>query len=164
MLTILIDFPQDERSVLQSSGYDMRILWVNFDDLDVVHVVGVALEVELAQSVVGAGVVEYSDRAHLVPDYHFGGAQAGDCSYFVLAGVGIVYFLTVRADSKTLLLPLNGHLHKNGVDPPVIFFRVKVDHGYFLIFILEEEVAIVHAEIQIVYLMFEIVDGMERLL
>ena len=142
----------------------MCILGVHFDYLDVVHVVGVALEVELAQAVVGAGVVEYSDGAHLVPYYHFGSAQTGDGSYFVLAGVGVVYFLSVGADAKSLLLPLYGHLNKNGIDPPVILLGVEVNHGNLLIFILEEEVAIIHAEIQIVDLMFEIVDGMERLL
>ena len=142
----------------------MCILGVNFDDLDVVHVVGVALEVELAQAVVGAGVVEYSDGAHLVPYYHFGSAQTGDGSYFVLAGVGVVYFLSVGADAKSLFLPLYGHLNKNGIDPSVILLGVEVDHGNLLIFILEEEVAIVHAEIQVIDLMFEVVDGMERLL
>ena len=102
----------------------MRILGMNFYDLDVVHVVGVTLEVELAQAVVGAGVVEYSYGTHLVPHYHFGGAQPGDGRYFVLAGVGVVYFLSVGADPKSLLLPLYSHLHKNCIDPPVIFLRV----------------------------------------
>ena len=63
----------------------------------------------------------------------------------------------MRADSKSLLLPLDIHFHENSVDPLILWG--ERDHADFFVAVLEQKVFIVRAEIQVVYFMFEVEQG-----
>jgi hypothetical protein len=63
--------------------------------------------------------------------------------------------LPLGTDSETLLLPLDVHLDEDGINSAVVLFQV--DHPDFLVFILEEQILLVRAEIKIVDLMFEVI-------
>lgn len=115
----------------------MRHFRVCFDEVDVVHVIGVALQVELAQSLFRAWVLKNADRTHLIPDYDSIRAQFSNSRDLILARIGIVYPLRVRTDPQPFLLPLNLHLHKNSIDPLVLPI-IERQHPDLLISVLEQ--------------------------
>lgn len=111
--------------------------WVHSDYIDSVHVIGVALKVQLAQSVIRARVVKDTDGAHLIAHDYLILAQSGDSCDFVFAGVRVVYFLSLGTNPQTLFLPFDSHFHKDSVYASVIFFGIEVDHSNLFITVLE---------------------------
>lgn len=123
---------------------------MHFDDLDIVHVVGVTVQVEFSQPVVRARVVEEADRAHFIPDYDFIFAETSDGSDFVFTAIRIIYFLSVGTDPESFLLPLDSHFHKDGVDSSIVLIGIQVDHGYFFISVLKQKVFVIDTKIDVV--------------
>jgi len=64
--------------------------------------------------------------------------------------------LTIRTNSQSFFLPLYSHLYKNSIDSSIIFISIKVDHPDLLVFILEEEVFVIGAEVEVVDLVLEV--------
>lgn len=101
----VLHFPQDEGTVEEGSGNDVCPFWMHFDVFYVVHVIGVALEVQLPQLLVGAGVLKDPDGAHLVSNDDMIFGQSHDGCDFIFAAVAIVYFLSLGTDAEPFLLP-----------------------------------------------------------
>jgi hypothetical protein len=80
------------------------------------------------------------------------GTEFGDGGDAVLAVVGAVDALGFGADAEAFCLPLYFHLHKNSVDP---FQSHQVDHANFFELVFVEEVLLVSAEVQKLYLVFQ---------
>jgi len=63
----------------------------------------------------------------------------------------------MRTDSESFLLPLDVHLHKDGVDPLVL--GGERNHADFFVAVFEQKILVVCAEVQIVDLMLEVEEG-----
>ena len=71
---------------------------VYFDEVDIVHVFGVALQMEFAQSFLRTWVLKNADGTHLISDYNFIRSQFRNSRDLILARVGVVYPLGVGTD------------------------------------------------------------------
>lgn len=103
---------------------------------NIVHVDTVTMQVQLSQTIVRARIVKETHCSHLIADYQLVRTQTTQSCYLVLAAVRVVDALCAGRKSQCLLLPLDSHLHENGIDASVVLF--EADHADFLISILEQ--------------------------